>query len=104
MNWKDQDVEDTGAPDPRTTSFHPAREPGVQLGRLLRFGARMLKEPADFFKLFLTEAIVFSICVATNHHSQMLIDKGGRSSNSPHGTWDPLTSEKLYGYVIVCED
>ena len=36
LHWKDADVEDTGAPDPRIAAFHPERQPDMQLGRLLR--------------------------------------------------------------------
>jgi hypothetical protein len=36
LNWKDADVEDTGAPDHRNAAFHPERQPGMQLGRFLR--------------------------------------------------------------------
>jgi hypothetical protein len=36
LHWKDADVEDTGAPDPRIAAFQPERQPGMQLGRILR--------------------------------------------------------------------
>jgi hypothetical protein len=32
--WKDDNVKDEGAPDPRTVQFRPGRKPGIHLGRL----------------------------------------------------------------------
>ncbi|XP_062609518.1 piggyBac transposable element-derived protein 4-like [Saccostrea cucullata] len=101
MHWRDANVEDTGAPDPRTVAFHPERQPGIQLGRLLRYGARQFREPMDFLKLFLTEALVFSICVATNDYANMLISRGERSSYASQGNWTPLTEEELYRFLGI---
>jgi hypothetical protein len=36
LHWMDADVEDTGTSDPRIAAFHPERQPGMQLGRILR--------------------------------------------------------------------
>jgi hypothetical protein len=30
--WKDDNVKDEGAPDPRTVQFRPGRKPGIHLG------------------------------------------------------------------------
>ena len=35
--WKDDNVKDEGAPDPRTVQFRPGRKPGIHLGRLSRY-------------------------------------------------------------------
>ena len=32
--WKDDNVKDEGAPDPRIVHFRPGRKPGIHLGRL----------------------------------------------------------------------
>ncbi|XP_056014352.1 piggyBac transposable element-derived protein 4-like [Ostrea edulis] len=105
MHWKDANVDDTGAPDPRTVAFHPERQPGIQMGRLLRlsigYGARLFREPVDFLKLFLTEALVFSICVATNHYAEMAISRGERLSYASQGSWQPLTEEELYRFLGI---
>ncbi|XP_056009366.1 piggyBac transposable element-derived protein 3-like [Ostrea edulis] len=101
MHWKDADVEDTGVPDPRTVAFHLERQPGIQMGRLLRYGARLFREPVDFLKLFLTEALVFSICVATNHYAEMAIYRRERLSYASQGSWQPLTEEELYRFLGI---
>ncbi|XP_061190027.1 piggyBac transposable element-derived protein 4-like [Saccostrea echinata] len=98
MHWRDASEEDTGAPDLRTVTFHPERQPGIQL---LRYGARQFREPVDFSKLFLTEALVFSIYVATNHHAEILISRGERSSYASQGNWTPLTVEELYRFLGI---
>ena len=35
--WKDDNVKDEGAPDPRPVQFRPGRKPGIHLGRLSRY-------------------------------------------------------------------
>jgi hypothetical protein len=32
--WKDDNVKDEGAPDPRIVHFRPGTKPGIHLGRL----------------------------------------------------------------------
>ncbi|XP_061195138.1 piggyBac transposable element-derived protein 4-like [Saccostrea echinata] len=47
------------------------------------------------------EALVFSICVATNHHAEILISRGERSSYASQGNWTPLTVEELYRFLGI---
>ena len=35
--WKDDNVKDEGAPDPKTGQFRPGRKPGIHLGRLSQY-------------------------------------------------------------------
>ena len=35
--WKDDNVKDESAPDPRTVQFRPGRKPGIHLGRPSRY-------------------------------------------------------------------
>jgi hypothetical protein len=61
-------------------------------------GHILFKEPLDFLKLFLTEALLMSICIATNQYAEMIIGKGDKTSYACHGQWAPLTLEELYRY------
>jgi hypothetical protein len=67
-----------------------------------RYGAKTFRTPVDFLKLFLTEALVFSICVATNQYADVAIARGERLSYSSQKSWQPLgasSEEELYRYL-----
>ncbi|XP_056000557.1 piggyBac transposable element-derived protein 4-like [Ostrea edulis] len=82
MHWKDANVEDTGAPDPRTVAFHP-------------IWGQIVQRTSRFFEA------VFSICVATNHYAEMAISRGERLSYASQGSWQPLTEEELYRFLGI---
>ncbi|XP_056022935.1 uncharacterized protein LOC125674647 [Ostrea edulis] len=93
MRWKDADVKDTETPDPRTVAFHSECQPDIQL-----IWDPIIQRTADFMKLFLTEDLVFSICIATNHYAEMVISRGKDCHYASQGNSHPLTEEELYRY------
>jgi hypothetical protein len=40
--WKDDNVKDEGAPDPRTVQFRPGRKPGIHLTYFMQGGGKYL--------------------------------------------------------------
>ncbi|XP_056002297.1 uncharacterized protein LOC130049112 [Ostrea edulis] len=96
MHWKDADMKDTGTPDPRTAAFHSERQPGIQL-----IWDPIIQRTADFMKLFLTEDLVFSICVATNHYAEMVISRGEDCHYASQGSSQPFTEEELYRFLGI---
>ncbi|XP_056002745.1 uncharacterized protein LOC130049329 [Ostrea edulis] len=91
MRWKDADVKDTKTPDSKTMAFHSECQPDIQL-----IWNPIIQRTADFLKLFLTEDLVFSICIATNHYAEMAISRGKNCHYASQGNSHPLTVEELH--------
>ncbi|XP_056001917.1 uncharacterized protein LOC125662463 [Ostrea edulis] len=96
MRWKDADVKDTETPDPRTVAFHSECQPDIQL-----IWDPIIQRTTDFIKLFLTENLVFSICIATTHYVEMVISRGKDCHYASQGNSHPFTEEELYRFLCI---
>ena len=65
----------------------------------IRSKADALTGPGDFIKLFLTEAFLLSVCIATNAYAESVIGLGQNKSYAVDGRWERLSVEELTRYI-----
>ncbi|VDI42662.1 Hypothetical predicted protein [Mytilus galloprovincialis] len=101
--WKDDNTEDNGNVDLRTTPFKPTRQPGFQTTNFTRRQLQHLKTPLHFLNLFMTVEFLTTLCIATNHQANYLINTGKYSSYTDNGVWEAVTTDELlrfFGIII----
>ncbi|XP_033730162.1 piggyBac transposable element-derived protein 4-like isoform X1 [Pecten maximus] len=99
--WQDETVDDEQCPDNKQTQFTPNLPPGVNTGRL-RKNSLKTKTPMDFLRLFLTSQLITTLCIATNHFAESLVNKGKFTSYAqPDGTWCRVTEEEMYKFIGI---
>ncbi|XP_033744318.1 piggyBac transposable element-derived protein 5-like [Pecten maximus] len=99
--WQDETVDDEQCPDNKQTQFTPNLPPGVNTGRL-RKNSLKTKTPMDFLRLFVTSQLITSLCIATNHFAESLVNKGKFTSYAqPDGTWCRVTEEEMYKFIGI---
>jgi len=57
---------------------------------------KSLNTPINFFRLFLTNMLVTSLCIATNQHAEFLIRNGNfKSYARSDGTWERVAEAEM---------
>nr|XP_037274775.1 piggyBac transposable element-derived protein 4-like [Rhipicephalus microplus] len=79
-------------------AFSPRREPGLDLGMVLRSEAKRLTKAIDVFVMFFTAEVVNRICVNTNKYAWTQILKK-QSYAEADGSWKEVTAAEMMKFI-----